>query len=183
MQSAADERTMAKVFGPWWLFLLTGVAWLFFAFFLLSFDPGTVAVISLFAGIAFIAVGLLEFLVASAVDSWKWAHVVLGVLCIIAGVIAFWEPVQTFVNLAILIGWFILIRGTFDVVLSLMARKVVELWWLRLIIGIVQILIAFWAIGYPGRSIVLLVVWVAAWALSRGVVDIALAFHLKEAQE
>ena len=178
----SDERTVARAVRPWWLFLLTGVAWLFFSFLLLSFDPTAISVVAVFAGVAFIAVGILEFLVASATDRWKWAHVVLGILCMLAGVAAFFDPIQTFENLSILVAWFILIRGTFDIMIAMMTRGT-DLWWVRLVVGVVQILIAFWAIGYPGRSTVLLVVWIAAWALARGIVEIGFAFQLKSAQE
>ena len=30
--------------------------------------------------------------------------------------------------------------------------------------GIIEVLIGFWAVGYPGRSIILLVIWVGATA-------------------
>ena len=38
--------------------------------------------------------------------------------------------------------------------------------------------IAFWAIGYPGRSIVLLVIWVGATALAKGFAQIVRGFAL-----
>ena len=49
-----------------------------------------------------------------------------------------------------------------------------------MIVGIVEVLVGFWAIGYSGRSIALLVVWVGAAALARGITDLFLAFQLKK---
>ena len=42
-------------------------------------------------------------------------------------------------------------------------------------------LIGFWAIGYAGRSITLLVVWVGATALGRGISSLFIAFGLHDA--
>jgi hypothetical protein len=42
--------------------------------------------------------------------------------------------------------------------------------------------LGFWAAGYYGRSALLLVAWVAAFALIRGVRDIVLAFQVREIQ-
>jgi uncharacterized membrane protein HdeD (DUF308 family) len=100
-------------------------------------------------------------------------------LCIAAGAVAFVWPDQTFVVLAGIIGWFLLFRGTFNIVEWLLVKDTVEQWWLILITGILQVAIAPWAVGYAGRSIAVLVVWVDAWALTEGVMNIWAAFRLK----
>jgi uncharacterized membrane protein HdeD (DUF308 family) len=80
--------------------------------------------------------------------------------------------------LALLFGWFLLFSGTFEVIASLMNRDV-DLWWLGLLAGIAMILLAFWAVGYPGRSAQLFVLWVGFAALFRGISRIVLAFQVK----
>ena len=47
-----------------------------------------------------------------------------------------------------------------------------------LIMGMIEVLIGFWAIGYPGRSIILLVIWVGATALAKGFTQIVRGFAL-----
>jgi uncharacterized membrane protein HdeD (DUF308 family) len=182
--STTAVREAARSMGPWWLFLITGIVWLVFAFFVLSFDLTTVWAIAVFAGAMFIAGGMMQFLIASQVDSWKWLHVVLGIVAIIAGLMAFVWPGQTFLVLAAIIAWYLLFDGIFNIVLAIMTREVYDLWWLTLLLGIAEIFIGFWAISYenPGRSVVLLVVWVAATAIARGIGDIFLAFRVKKLQ-
>jgi uncharacterized membrane protein HdeD (DUF308 family) len=51
-----------------------------------------------------------------------------------------------------------------------------------LVSGIIELALGFWAAGYYGRSAVLLVAWVAAIAIIRGIRDIVLAFRIREAQ-
>ena len=52
-------------------------------------------------------------------------------------------------------------------------------WWLSLTVGIMQILLAFWAAGNFGHKAFLLVVWVGATALAHGIVLIIRGFELR----
>jgi uncharacterized membrane protein HdeD (DUF308 family) len=54
---------------------------------------------------------------------------------------------------------------------------------LQLIGGIIELALGFWAAGYYGRSAVLLIAWVAAFAVIRGVRDIVLASRVREIQQ
>jgi uncharacterized membrane protein HdeD (DUF308 family) len=67
--------------------------------------------------------------------------VLAGILCIAAGIVAFAWPNQTFLVLAGIIGWFLLFRGTFNIIESLFVKDYVEQWWLILITGILQVAI------------------------------------------
>ena len=58
-----------------------------------------------------------------------------------------------------------------------------DLWWLGLVIGIAEILVGFWAISVEGGSIVLLVVWLAAIAIARGIMNIVLAFQARKLRD
>jgi uncharacterized membrane protein HdeD (DUF308 family) len=107
----------------------------------------------------------------------------LGVVGIVVGFMCLVWPGQTCLVLAALIGWYLMFKGVFDIIMALAAKDEYDMWWLTLIIGIAEILIGFWAIGYDGRSIALLVIWVAASALARGITDLFLAFQLKKLQE
>jgi uncharacterized membrane protein HdeD (DUF308 family) len=173
------ERLVERGTSRWWIPLTIGILWLIYAFIVLSFTYRTIWAIAIFAGIAFIAAGTVEFVLAAVLDSWQWLHALAGVVCIAAGIVAFAWPDQTFLVLAAIIGWFLLFRGTFNIVESLLVKDYVEQWWLILITGILQVGIALWAVGYAGRSIAVLVVWVGAWALTEGVMNIWAAFRLR----
>ncbi len=118
-------------------------------------------------GIVAIFAGVNEFIAMPMSSSgWKWVHGILGVLFIAAGIMAFFRPQGTFVALATIFAWFILFKGIFDVIAALMVRG--DLWWLLLTVGILEILLGFWAAGYFRGSAILLVVWIAVFALFRG---------------
>ena len=63
-------------------------------------------------------------------------------------------------------------------VLAFMSRHSTDLWWVLLLVGVAEILLAFWAAGNFGREAVLLVVWVGAAALAHAVADFVLAARL-----
>jgi uncharacterized membrane protein HdeD (DUF308 family) len=168
----------------WWWFLVSGIAWLIFAWIVLSFDYTTVWAVAIWTGAAFIGMGIASFFAAGVLEGgWRFLGYLAGVAGIVVGILCFAWPGQTFLALAALIGWYLLFKGSFDIVISLSSRDTYDLWWLTLILGIVEILLGFWAIGYTGNSIALLVVWVGATALARGISDIFLAFQLKGVQD
>jgi uncharacterized membrane protein HdeD (DUF308 family) len=150
---------------------------------LLRFNYTSVHAISLLFGFVAIAAGVLEIGVIFMVKGWwKLLNGVLAVAFIAAGVVALIHPGDTFVALAAVFSFFLVFAGTFDIIQSIAARKEVDIWWLQLIGGIIELFLGFWAAGYYGRSAVLLVAWVAAFALIRSVRDIVLAFRVRELQ-
>ena len=59
-----------------------------------------------------------------------------------------------------------------------MTRRQFDGWWLQLIAGIVEILLAFWVAGSFREKAILLVVYVGVIALIRGITELFLAFKL-----
>jgi uncharacterized membrane protein HdeD (DUF308 family) len=166
---------------PWWLFLVFGLGWIFLSLFILQFDVDSVFTIGVLTGVYLLAAAATEGVAAVMMPGWKWLHWLLAALFAFGGIWAFVYPGQTFGTLALLIGWYLLVKGSFDFVAGL-ANRDVPLWWLTMIVGIFEFLLAFWAIGYPGRSAWLLVVWVGFGALARGIADIVLAFQVRSMQ-
>jgi uncharacterized membrane protein HdeD (DUF308 family) len=172
-------RTRGDFLPPWWLFLITGIVWTLVGLIVLRFDYTSVHAISLLFGFVAIAAGVLEFgMLFLSRGWWKVLNGFLAIVFIVAGIMAFIHPGDTFVALAAVISFFLIFAGTFDIIVSLSSRHESDGWWLQLIGGIIEIVLGFWAAGYYGRSAVLLVAWVAAFTLIRGIRDIVLAFRI-----
>lgn len=181
--SAPGQRMLARVLPPWWLLLITGIGWTLVALILLRFDYTSVSSISLLFGFVALAAGVLEIgLIFMAGGWWKLLNAVLAVVFIVTGIVAFIHPGDTFVALAGVFSFFLIFAGTFDIIQAISMRHEIEVWWLTLIGGIIELALGFWAAGYYGRSAVLLIAWVAAFAVIRGVRDIVLAFRVREVQ-
>jgi uncharacterized membrane protein HdeD (DUF308 family) len=163
----------------WWVFLVTGFAWLLFGIIIFRFDWETVTAISILFGVVCIAAGINEFFtVPVSAGWWKVLRILLGVAFIVVGIVAFAKPGGTFAALAAVFAFFLLFKGVFDIVLAIATKDEGSVWWLQLVIGIVEILLAFWATAYFGNAVILLIVWVAASALLRGITEIIFAFKL-----
>jgi uncharacterized membrane protein HdeD (DUF308 family) len=165
------------------LLLITGIGWTLVALIVLRFDYTSVSAISILFGIVAIAAGVLEIGALMLADGWwKLLHAVLVVVFIGAGIVAFIHPGNTFVALSAIFSFFLVLAGTMDIIISISTRHEIDVWWLQLIGGIIELALGFWAAGYYGRSAVLLVAWVAAFAIIRGIRDIVLAFRIREVQ-
>ena len=183
MMSRRAERTLARVLPPWWLLLITGIGWTLVGLIVLRFDYTSVSAISILFGCVAIAAGVLEIAVLfMAAGWWKLFHAVLVVVFIGAGIVAFVHPGNTFEALAAVFSFFLIFAGTWDVIVSIAARHEIEVWWLQLVGGLIELVLGFWAAGYYGRSAVLLIAWVAAFTIIRGVRDLVLAFRVREIQ-
>ncbi|MGH9272217.1 MAG: HdeD family acid-resistance protein [Ilumatobacteraceae bacterium] len=178
MESRAIQELPEEITRQWWVFLVSGVLWILFAWVVLSFDYTTVWAVAVFFGFGLIAGGAMSVMIGLNARSWRWVHVAFGVISIVAGVFALAWPGQTFLVLAGIIGWYVMFTGVLDLAMAFATRDDNDLWWLQLVLGIAQVLIGFWAIGYEGRSIALLVIWVGATALARGISSLFLGFGL-----
>jgi uncharacterized membrane protein HdeD (DUF308 family) len=169
----------------WWLCLIAGVSWLAVSLIVFRFDWLTVLAIGILFGSIAIAAGVMEILVAAGVATrgWKILHYLAGFAFIVIGIISFLTPGNTFVALAALVSFFFAIGGAFDIVTALATRERFELWWLQLIAGVAEVALAFWAAGYWNRSVVLLVAWIGASTMFRGIVMILLGFKLAALRE
>jgi uncharacterized membrane protein HdeD (DUF308 family) len=181
-----DTRAVTR---NWGWFLAAGVAWIVFAFIVLSFNYSTVWAITLFFGIGFIIGGMMELAVAAVAPAWRWLHVLLGIGSILGGFVALIWPGETFLVLGAIVGWLLLFYGVTDIVFAFSTRDIDNIWWMQLIAGIVMVLLGFWAISPDDATVstyrgsVLLVVWIGFAALSRGISDIIIGFRLHSAHK
>jgi uncharacterized membrane protein HdeD (DUF308 family) len=180
---SAAERSLGRLLPPWWLFLVTGVGWTVVAAIILRFDYTSVRSISILFGIVAIAAGVIELGLTTLLVGWrKLLSGLLAVAFVAAGVVSFIHPGDTFVALAAVMSFFLIFAGTFDIITAISVRREIEVWWLQLVGGIIELALGFWAAGYYGRSAVLLVAWVAAFTIVRGARDIVLAFRIHQLQ-
>jgi uncharacterized membrane protein HdeD (DUF308 family) len=174
-----EREVLEEAAGKWWVFLVTGIGWLIFALIVFQWNYTTVYAVSYLFGIVALVAGFNEFLgFPLYTTGWKWVHGILGVLFIIAGIWALVHPHAAFTTLAELVAFFLVVKGVFDVTVSFFTRKFFDLWWLQLILGILEIALAFWVSGSFRDSVILLVVYVGVIALTRGITEIFIAFKL-----
>ena len=184
MDGTFEEREVReRSAGSWWVFLLTGMAWLVYALILFQWDYVTVSAISYLFGVTLLVFGVNEwFQFVVSTTGWRIVHAILSVLFVLGGIYALWHPYDTFEGLAALIGFAFLAKGVYDLVVAFVTKGQFELWWLQLVTGVAEILLAFWVAGDFRAGAVLLVAYVGTLALLRGITEIFLALKLKALQ-
>ena len=177
-----ETRAARAMTGAWWLFLVTGILWLLIALVVLRFNITSIAAVGALLGAVFLIAGVNEFMRLSSVEGWKWLHVLLGVLFIGGSIWAFVHPIGAFYELAALLGFLLLFKGIFDIAFAVMTKEANELWWLGLVVGILEVVLAFWASQqYFAPRAALILIWVGFMAMFRGIGEIVLAFQLRKA--
>jgi uncharacterized membrane protein HdeD (DUF308 family) len=174
-------RFLAPVADNWWLLLVTGVAWLLVSIVIFRFDYTTVAAVSVLFGIVALGATANEVFLATVSSSgWRVAYLVMAGLSLVVGIVSFIHPGDTFVALAALVSFYLVFRGSFDLITAFSLSPDVPRSWLLIITGIAELLIGFWAAGSWNLSVVVLVAWVGAAALMRGLTEIIGAFQLRD---
>jgi uncharacterized membrane protein HdeD (DUF308 family) len=102
-----------------------------------------------------------------------------GVVAVIFGVLALIWPGQALLALVLLFGAYALVDGIFAVIAGIAARRYFERWWAVLLEGIVGIIIGLLVFIWPNITALVLVYFIAAWALITGIFEIVAAIQLR----
>ncbi len=104
-----------------------------------------------------------------------WALVIRGVLAIAFGVLAVVLPLATIVALIALFAAFVLLDGFTSIGSAIANRD----WGWQLFGGLLSVAIGVLTILWPSSAGFALIIFIAAWAMVRGVFDIAAAITLR----
>lgn len=187
-ERTVDVREDARMIGReaarnWWVLLASGILWLLLAWIVLRLDVGSVVAVGVLIGSLFLWSSVNEVYFAQMVSGgWRFLHYVFAALYALGAIWGFVTPVDTVFALASVLGLVLFVQGAFEITRSITIRDESELWWLGLVSGILEILLAFWVSQrlYPAR-ITLILVWVGFLAIFRGFGQIALAFAVRRA--
>lgn len=103
---------------------------------------------------------------------------VLGILLVIAGVLALVYPVMAAVAATLYVGWFAVLAGVVALVVAIRTRREPHLGW-RLAEGIVYLVLGFLLVANPVAGAASLALLVGALIAASGVVEIMLATRHK----
>ena len=186
---AAEERVRGtraalwRLAGPWWLMLVTGIAWLIISVMVLRFTPASITTVGVLMGVLFLLAGVNEFLITSISPSWRWLHILMGILFAVGAIWSFARPYNAFWALASVLGLLLIFKGTLDIIAAVDTRDINATWWLGLLVGILEIVLGFWTSQqrFPAQG-ALLLLWVGFFDLFRGISEIVIAFEVRSRQ-
>ncbi len=112
-------------------------------------------------------------------QNW-WALVLRGVLNILFGIAAFAWPGITFAALALFYGAFALVDGCFAIAAAVAGSPRSIPWWALLVEGILGIGVGVITFFWPGITVLALLLMIAAWAVTTGILEIVAAIRLRK---
>jgi len=115
-----------------------------------------------------------------ALSRYWWAFVVRGIIAVLFGILAYAWPGITLATLVIFFGAYILIDGILLIVKAIASWSGREDRWLLLLEGLLGIGIGIITFVAPGVTAIGLVLFIAAWSLATGVLEIATAVRLRK---
>ena len=175
----------------WWLLLLRGIAAIVFGI-LAFFWPGiTLLTLVLLWGAYALVDGVLALWAAisgrlpsmtSMTIGPRWWLGIVGIAGIVAGILTFvWPGMTTLVLLMFVAAWAI-VTGVMQIWGAVKLRNEIEGEWLLILSGLLSVVFGLILFAQPGTG-ALALIWLIGWfAILFGVVNIALAFRLKQHQ-
>lgn len=114
--------------------------------------------------------------------NWGWI-VVRGGAAVIFGVLAFLWPAMTLAVLVLLWGAYALADGVLALLAAVRVRERGKPFWALLIVGVLGIVAGILTFFWPGITALVLLAFIAAWALAMGVFQIVAAIRLRKVIE
>ncbi|MEO8330730.1 MAG: DUF308 domain-containing protein [Candidatus Nanopelagicales bacterium] len=181
MDETEAKEVLTKMSSLWWVWLVTGITWVLISLIILQFDDQSVNTIGILIGCMFLLTGVQQFVFAGlSSGGLRLLWTLFGVLFVIGGFVAIFNPEDTFSAVADVLGFLFLLVGVFWLIEALTTKAANPLWWLGLVSGVLMIMLAFWSSAqtFTARAYMLLV-FAGIWALLHGITDITKAFMVR----
>ena len=109
-----------------------------------------------------------------------WVLLVRGLLAITFGLIAWFQPEITAASLVLLFGVFAFSDGVFAIWQAFSGRNDHDDWWVLLLEGLLGIGAGLLTFFVPVVTAIALLVFIAAWAIARGLMQIIVAIRIRK---
>jgi uncharacterized membrane protein HdeD (DUF308 family) len=161
----------------WWLVLIRGLAAIAFGVVCFVWPAISLLVLVLLWG-AYAIIDGAAAMVSGAWSHW-WSMLLVGVVSVLAGLIAFVWPGITALALLYLIAAWAVVRGVVEIAAAVRLRHEIKNEWMLILGGAVSILFGVLVARFPGAG-ALSVLWaIGAFAIVFGIFAVALSLRLR----
>ena len=108
-----------------------------------------------------------------------WLLLLRGLFAILFGVLTFFSPGVTLITLVLLYGAYALVDGVLALGAAIMGGAMAPRWWLA-IVGLLGIAAGLLTLFLPGITAIVLLFFIATWAVAIGVMQIIGAIRLRK---
>lgn len=171
-------HTLAK---NWWALALRGLAAIVFGILAFAWPGITIVSLVILYGAYALVDGVFSIFAAigGGTPAPRWWLAVVGILGILAGLIAFINPVLVGLYLLWFIGAWAIVSGVFEIIGAIRLRKEIDNEWMLILHGLISVLFGIMLFAWPVTSALALIWVIGAYAIAAGVLMIVLAFRLK----
>ena len=170
----------------WWALVLRGVCATLFGLAAFAWPGITLAVLILIYGAYALADGVFAVIwavFARRAGRFPWGVLVAGLAAIVAGILTFLWPGITALALLYLIAAWAIVRGIFEVIAAVHLRRELEKEWLLGLSGLLSIALGVLLLARPGVGVLVVLWWIAAFAIVFGVLMIVLGLRLRRLRD
>jgi uncharacterized membrane protein HdeD (DUF308 family) len=109
-----------------------------------------------------------------------WRLLLRGLAAIAFGLFTLFRPGISLAALVLLFGVYVLVDGVLDVWTAVSGRQENDHWWVLLLGGLLGIVVGFITLTTPGITALVLLFYIAIWAIAHGVLEIVAAIRLRK---
>lgn len=109
-----------------------------------------------------------------------WVFLLRGIAAVIFGIMAFAWPALTLSVLILLIGAYVLVDGVFGVIDVMRNRDRLKRVWPLVLEAVLGIVVGLMMLFWPGATAIVMLMFVAAWAIVGGLLRVVLAFQIRK---
>lgn len=119
-------------------------------------------------------------MLANILSRYWWMTLIRGALWILFGLFIFAQPGISLLTLTFTFGVFALMDGVGCIVNAVAGREEHEHWWVMLLAGIAGVLVGVLTFISPQTTALVLLLYVAVWALATGFLQVVSAIRLRK---
>jgi uncharacterized membrane protein HdeD (DUF308 family) len=161
--------------------LVAGAVWVAAAWSTLAFAPNASPLVAQVAGAVLVMSAVVDLLRASIEIRGRWWHAGLAALAVALGLLATLGLESPAAGPAALVGLLLMVRGVCEIAMAVADRAREPMWGLALAIGAAQAALGVWASGPFARTPNTLIMVAGAFAMLRGVADLATGLQSMQA--
>ena len=150
-----------------------------FGIFAIAWPGITVLAFALLFGVYTLLDGVTSIAMGVGQGSDRVYMITIGILGVIAGVIALVWPQITVIVLLVIIAVWAIVAGVMQIAAAIRLRKVIRNEWFLALSGVVALVLGLLLIVQPAEGAIALVVAIATFAIVWGITLVVLGFRLR----
>ncbi|HWD89937.1 MAG TPA: DUF308 domain-containing protein [Mucilaginibacter sp.] len=172
------EVAFNKRLRHWWAFLIYGLLFILFGIYLVAAPASGFATLGFLFGLVILLSGVTELIrVISDTDAFnRGFHLIMGIIDVILGIILITHIAASETIMRIVVGIWFLFRGIAMLSFSGFGRRS----WLMIFGGIIIIIAAIFILFNPAFGAITIILWTAFAFIITGIMNLALAFRLRQ---